>query len=540
MYQALYRSFRPETFDGILGQEHIVKILKNQIATGTVGHAYLFCGTHGTGKTSTARILAKAVNCIGESGERPCGVCPNCRAIKEGTFLDVIEIDAASNNGVENIRELRESVKYPPAAGACKVYIIDEVHMLSAGAFNALLKTLEEPPAHVLFILATTEPQKLPATILSRCLRLDFRRVPEAKLRAGMRSICGELGVKISDAALGLIASNADGSVRDALSLLDQCISAGGNEVTRKDLLDFLGTSGEEVFLEMTDFVADGNVAEAILLLNRLMEDGKDVRQFLKDWVAHYRNLLLAKYMRKPGTVLNLSEENVERLREQSERLDLEQLDEAITELSKTLAEAKWSTQPRVLAELCMVKLCKPERRGKRAVPDRKPAVEVPAAAVKKTECVKPEMPSAEILHSAAKKEEPAAACSELETGANDAGTEAEPGDGAEDLDLLWDEICDAGEAVKGSFHILRTGARLAELTDRQFVIEADGAMSKQYAEMTLPWLEELMEKRTGTARTGACRNMQAASAEDAVQRSGAELAQELGAFLGVDVTVEK
>ena len=191
----MYRSFRPETFDGILGQEHIVKILSNQIRSGTTGHAYLFCGTRGTGKTTTARILAKGVNRSAPQEDRPCGGCENCIAIRDGVFLDVIEIDAASNNGVDNIRELRESVKYPPAAGRCKVYIIDEVHMLTSGAFNALLKTLEEPPTYVLFILATTEPQKLPATILSRCLRLDFHRVPENLLREGMREICESLGV---------------------------------------------------------------------------------------------------------------------------------------------------------------------------------------------------------------------------------------------------------------------------------------------------------------------------------------------------------
>ena len=202
MYTALYRSERPEVFDEILGQEHIVRILKHQIESGEVSHAYLFCGTRGTGKTTTARILAKGVNCLNEEPKkRPCGVCENCKAIKDGTFMDVIEIDAASNNGVENIRELRESVKYPPAVGRKKVYIIDEVHMLSPGAFNALLKTLEEPPENVMFILATTEPQKLPATILSRCLRLDFKRVPQKLLMEGMRRICEEKGVKRVEAA---------------------------------------------------------------------------------------------------------------------------------------------------------------------------------------------------------------------------------------------------------------------------------------------------------------------------------------------------
>lgn len=523
MYQALYRSFRPETFSEILGQEHIVKILKNQIAAGTVGHAYLFCGTRGTGKTSTARILAKAMNCTSDGNEKPCGVCSNCRAIKEGTFIDVIEIDAASNNGVENIRELRESVKYPPAAGACKVYIIDEVHMLSTGAFNALLKTLEEPPTHVMFILATTEPQKLPATILSRCLRLDFRRVSEAQLRAGMRAICGELGVKISDAALGLVAANSDGSVRDALSLLDQCISAGGKEVTRQDVLDFLGTSGEEVFLEMTDLITAGKVAEAIGLLNRILSDGKDERQFLKDWVAHYRSLLLTKYMKSPEDILNLSVENVERLREQAQRLDLEQLNDGITELSKTLAEAKWSTQPRVLAELCIVKLCKTDGISFKKTPaasKRRAAEGADAQERRKEDSPVQERPeNPDLSETEEPAEEPANASEEKNL----------------DLVLLWNCICDEGERQKGSFHILRTGARLAELTPETFVLETNGAMSARYAETNLSWLSDLMEKHTGKRRKALCRREQTQQEQKNID----ELVQELESSLGIKIETE-
>ena len=236
MYRALYRQYRPEVFEEVLGQDHIVRILKNQIATDSTSHAYLFCGTRGTGKTTTARLLAKGLNCLSD-GERPCGECANCRAIKEGSFLDCIEIDAASNNGVDDVRELRESVKYPPSSGRRKVYIIDEVHMLSQEAFNALLKTLEEPPEYVTFILATTEVHKLPATVLSRCMRLDFKRVPESVLISGMSDICSKVGVNVSEDALRIIAANADGSVRDGLSILDQCISSSQTEVTAEDVL---------------------------------------------------------------------------------------------------------------------------------------------------------------------------------------------------------------------------------------------------------------------------------------------------------------
>ncbi len=356
MYTALYRACRPEIFDEILGQEHIVRILKNQINTDSTSHAYLFCGTRGTGKTTTARILAKGLNCLSE-GEKPCGRCSACREICDGVFIDVVEIDAASNNGVDNIRELRESVKYPPAVGRKKVYIIDEVHMLSSGAFNALLKTLEEPPEYVVFILATTEPQKLPATILSRCMRLDFKRVPEAVLIRGMAEICAGRGIHVEEDALKIIAANADGSVRDGLSILDQCISGGDMHITAADVLDFLGASGEEVFIELTDMVRMRKTADALILLDKVLSDGKDVRQFMKDWVSHYRNLLMTKFIKDPQNIINMSVENIDRIRKQSNSMEPSDISRGILEISRTMNDAKWSTQPRILLELVIVKL---------------------------------------------------------------------------------------------------------------------------------------------------------------------------------------
>ena len=541
MYTALYRSFRPETFDGILGQEHIVKILKNQIKTKTTGHAYLFCGTRGTGKTSTARILAKAMNCLAEEGERPCGVCSSCMSIKEGTFMDVIEIDAASNNGVDNIRELRESVKYPPAAGRCKVYIIDEVHMLSTGAFNALLKTLEEPPENVMFILATTEVQKLPATILSRCLRLDFKRVPEKTLRQGMREICGQMEVKISDAALGLIASNADGSVRDALSLLDQCISSGEKTVTRENVIDILGTAGEEIFVEMTDLVMRHQVADALLLLDRVMADGKDVRQFMKDWVAHFRSLLMTKFIKNPEDILNMSSENVERIRSQSEETDLSYINESIIKLSQTLSDARWSTQPRILLELCIVKMAM-DQNGFSVMPVQGymgtggPAGAGPAPAPAASS-VKPDP-----ADSSAK---PESAVSEETSGyaADDSGClppekPADQSRHAIDHDRLWHAIFEEGEALKGSFNLLRVGTRLREVNDSCFIVEASNEMTLAYTRENASDLEALMEKHTGKRLRMECCITDGGSCREQV-KTAEDLANEIGNKFGIHIDIQ-
>ena len=357
MYQALYRAFRPETFSQLIGQEHIVRILKNQIESGTVGHAYLFCGTRGTGKTTTARLLAKALNCTAE-GERPCGQCDICKAIAAGTFIDVVEMDAASNNSVDDIRTLREEVNFPPAMGRTKVYIIDEVHMLSTQAFNAFLKTLEEPPASTVFILCTTDPNKLPATILSRCMRLDFKRVPEEQIRALFARVCKEVGVQADPDALALLAGNADGSVRDGLSLLDRCISAG-NRLTRNDVLFLLGMAGSEVFLKITDQVLAKDAAGALATFSQVLAEGKEPLQFTRDWVEHFRNLMMIRYTERPQDILGLSLENIERLKGQAGRTGIDFVSACIRKLSQTLADARWSAKPRILVELAIIEMCR-------------------------------------------------------------------------------------------------------------------------------------------------------------------------------------
>lgn len=356
MYQALYRSFRPETFDSLIGQEHIVRILSNQIKTGTTGHAYLFCGTRGTGKTTTARLLAKALNCTGE-GDKPCGRCPACKAIAAGSFLDVVEIDAASNNGVDDVRILREEVTFPPVMGRTKVYIIDEAHMLTPQACNALLKTLEEPPAGTVFILATTDPAKLPATILSRCIRLDFKRVPESRIQAKFQEICDALGIEAEPEALALVAANSDGSVRDGLSLLDRCL-AGVKKVTRDDVLFLLGMSGMDTYLEITGHLLAGDTGAVLSDFAQVLSEGKEVGRFTRDWIEHLRNLLIVKYVAKPQKLLNLSAENIVRLQEQSKGASVEALRKAITVLSKALADSRWAPRPRIIIELAIIEIC--------------------------------------------------------------------------------------------------------------------------------------------------------------------------------------
>ncbi|QEK13414.1 DNA polymerase III subunit gamma/tau [Crassaminicella thermophila] len=359
-YVALYRKWRPKVFEDVVGQQHITQTLKNQIKNENIAHAYLFCGTRGTGKTSTAKIFARAVNCLNPKDYDPCNECEICTGIQHESIMDVIEIDAASNNGVDDIRELRENVKYPPTKGRYKVYIIDEVHMLSTGAFNALLKTLEEPPSYVIFILATTEPHKIPATIHSRCQRFDFKRVKEGDIVNRMAHICHSMNIEVQEEALKLIARNADGAMRDALSILDQCVSFGTGKITYDDVINILGTVSDEFIFNLVDYITDGNSKNAIELIEELISSGKDIQQFIKDFIEHYRNLMMTKVSNKLEGIINLSRENIDRLIDQGKRLEINAIIRAIKELSQTAADAKWATQPRILLEVAVVKLSQP------------------------------------------------------------------------------------------------------------------------------------------------------------------------------------
>ena len=360
-YTALYRKFRPSLFEDVKGQEHIVKTLKNQIKANRIGHAYLFTGTRGTGKTTVAKIFAKTVNCESPTENGPCGECRTCKAIAAGASMNVIEIDAASNNGVDNIREIVDEVSYSPAEGKYKVYIIDEVHMLSIGAFNALLKTLEEPPSYVIFILATTEVHKLPITILSRCQRYDFKRISIDTITGRMQELTCAEGVQVEEKALRYIAKTADGSMRDALSLLDQCIAFHlGSELTYDKVLDVLGAVDTEVFSRLLRYVLNKDVLGCVKLLEEIVMQGRELTQFVTDLSWYLRNLMLVKSSDNLEDVIDMSSDNLERLKEEAEMVEMTTIIRYIRIFSELAGQIKYASQKRILVEIALIKLCKP------------------------------------------------------------------------------------------------------------------------------------------------------------------------------------
>lgn len=361
-YQALYRKYRPACFDDVKGQDHIVKTLKNQLKYNRLGHAYLFCGTRGTGKTSVAKLFAKAVNCENPTDGDPCGECEVCKAIASGASLNVIEIDAASNNGVENVREIIEEVRYSPVSGKYKVYIIDEVHMLSPSAFNALLKTLEEPPAYVIFILATTEVHKIPVTILSRCQRYDFHRISAEDIGDRIRELVVSEDIKIDDAAIRHIARAADGAMRDALSILDRCVSFYlGEELTYDRVLSVLGTADYETFAIMLRKIKAGAVEDCLKLLDGIILSGRDITQFTSDFTWYLRDLLLAKTADCPEEILEASSEMIEAMKHEAQVFDTQVILRYIRILSELSNQLRFAVQKRILIEVALIKLCRPQ-----------------------------------------------------------------------------------------------------------------------------------------------------------------------------------
>lgn len=360
-YTALYRKWRPTSFEEVRGQDHIVKTLKNQINSGRIGHAYLFCGTRGTGKTSIAKIFARAVNCEHPVDGSPCGECSMCRQIAAGASLNVVEIDAASNNGVENIRDIREQVQYPPTDGRYRVYIIDEVHMLSIGAFNALLKTLEEPPSYVIFILATTEVHKIPITILSRCQRYDFKRISIDTIAGRLAELTQAEQIDVDDRALRYVARAADGSMRDALSLLDQCVAFHfGEKLTYDNVLEVLGAVDNRVFGKLFQAVLASDTKACIREIEEMIIQGRDLSQLVNDFVWYMRNLLIAKTTDEPGDMLDMSEENLAVLKEEAAGVDTETLMRYIRIFSELSGQLRYASQKRILVEIAFIKLTTP------------------------------------------------------------------------------------------------------------------------------------------------------------------------------------
>lgn len=513
MYKALYRQERPETFQDVIGQEHIIRILENQIKTDKVGHAYLFCGTRGTGKTTIARLLAKGVNCLHENSEaRPCGSCAHCQAISEGTFVDVIEMDAASNRGITDVREIKESVKYPPAVGRKKVYIIDEVHMLTTPAFNALLKTLEEPPENIIFILATTDPEQLPQTILSRCQRMDFKRLSHAMLVEYYSKICESRGIELKKGAADIIATNADGSVRDGLSILEQSL-ASGEKVITEDIVNLYGGAVSQKFLiDLTNCVLKGDVAGGIVSINSQIEDGKESGQILKDWIRHFRNLMVAKVVDNPSTVINLSSESVGKIVESCKGLPYEKICDGLKILAEADKDSRGSAQPRIFLDLALMKLSslfnekKIVNSGRSASSEARQGVMrlSPADTISsesrqqfsKTETKEQQPDSAEKQQS--QIDDNAEKTVESETGKeisrenvrqnviqqkNDNVDSCEEFEGSENKDDVWATICEMVVKERPSIGTLKQRAKISNISQNTITIEAENEMTAKRLE---------------------------------------------------------
>lgn len=356
-YTALYRKWRPLVFEDVVEQGHVVKTIKNTVKAQRVGHAYLFCGTRGTGKTTMAKIFARAINCLNPKDGDPCNECEICRGILTDSILDVVEIDAASNNSVDNVREIREEVVYAPSQARYKVYIIDEVHMLSSGAFNALLKTLEEPPTHVVFILATTDPHKLPATILSRCQRFDFKKITLSSIAERIKHIAGASEISLEDDAALLIAKLADGAMRDALSLLDQCISVGNKHITHQDVLDVIGIVSDDFISEIVDYIKDKDVGGLVNGVEKLSSNGRDILRFASDLVLYFRNMLLCKLVKNPTDILDISKQYIENMKLQSEAFSQDRIISIIKELSAFESQLKYALNQRVFLEVMLISI---------------------------------------------------------------------------------------------------------------------------------------------------------------------------------------
>ena len=502
-YQALYRKWRPMTFDDVVGQNHITETLKHELASEKIGHAYLFCGTRGTGKTTTAKIFSRAVNCENPKDGEPCNVCDTCKGIIDGRIMDVYEMDAASNNGVDAIRNLREEVIYTPAGCKYKVYIIDEVHMLTIQAFNALLKTLEEPPEHALFILATTEPQKIPQTILSRCQRYDFKRIGVDDIAGRLKKVAAAEGINATEDALELIAEIGDGSMRDALSVLDRC-SAFGEELRRENVSEIVGIVDERVLFNITEDVISNNVSGAIAKLDGLLNMGKDVLTFFEDYIEHLRSVLLCNECEKPERVLEKSPEAIEKYKSQAERLTATQLIYGITVLNEYHGRAKSMAIPRIAAEVALIKFCKPKYSSEvdalnARIEKLEQLVGRGAAAVQL-----PEIKSEAVHHDKNPDAPPWNAQSEnKDIDSSQKKEEPKPATSTEINNMAWDMWPEALEAIKQSSKRLYMYLYKAEVTLNGDTVDIEVGLKTAYDSVAtangIDYLSELFSKVAGT-----------------------------------------
>ncbi len=497
-YKALYRQWRPRDFEGLVGQEHVSVTLKNAIMSGRISHAYLFTGPRGTGKTSTAKVLAKALNCEEGPTATPCNHCRSCELINEGAAMDVYEIDAASNRGIDEIRDLRENVKFSPAQSRYKVYIIDEVHMLTNEAFNALLKTLEEPPAHVVFVLATTEPHRIPATILSRCQRYDFRRVGVRELTDHLTHIARESGIDATPEAIRLIALQSDGGVRDAVSILDQCSVLGNDGVGEKEVRDLLGLVGQEAVYRLYEAIADGDGATGLTVLEEQMVLGKDARQLLIELAGYCRSLMLFRAAPNLDSPV-LAAYGRDRLTADSRRLEHESLVRLVELFYEAANNARWSVDPRITAEMALLTACVREPASPAAVePPSRPAPRPLPRPEPKVE-PKPAPAAAPVAKATASASSPPRPVPERSAAAPQAGTVAlsEP-----DLDRAMEELLRKVEqAGKRSVKELLKDAALAGYADGVMTLLFQRAMIRERVEKDdiRKWLEGLLSQIVGT-----------------------------------------
>jgi len=506
-YIALYRKWRPGTFGDLVGQEHISRTLSNALTSGRIGHAYLFSGPRGTGKTSTAKILAKALNCEHGPTPEPCGECPACKKINDGSSMDVFEIDAASNRGIDEIRDLRETVKFAPVDGRYKVYIIDEVHMLTTEAFNALLKTLEEPPAHVVFILATTEAHKVPPTIQSRCQRYDFKRITLEDIHGRLEKVVAEMGLKAEDEALSMIALQADGGLRDALSLLDQCSALADGELTAARVRQVLGLIGHDWIYKLTEAIYARKSQVALGVLADLLRDGKDLKQVLTELSLHLRSLMIYQ---AAGTLeqMDLYAEPDAVLQEQGKFFSGEEIMAMIKRLHEALTELKWSPQPRITVEVALMSLCNPvvsgavPQTGSTAADDGRLAqLEAKLSQMAAQLAARPAMPTkGTVSASASSSPRPAAAVRTA------AATTAAPLPMEPDVPItasdaeVWDNLLRAlKERNKMPVFACMNQGQFAGMSDTQFFVKFKGVLMADLAMRNYRTvLEELLLELTG------------------------------------------